>query len=275
MSEIALIALDLDGTLLTRDKRMTERTKDVLCRAIAAGIAVVPVTGRPLSGLPREVAAVAGLRYAITSNGAVTTDVAAGRTLRSACLDRETAAQLVRLPIGRGLIHCAFFDGYGWCEPAFFEKQWAFFRGTAQESYVRESRRVVPDLSARIARAQEGIENIWMLAHDRQERDAIERTVQEKWAVKTIPTGAIDLEIVDLQADKGLALAALAQTLGIARERILAIGDNENDLGMLRAAGVSAAMANGTDRAKQAADFVTDDNESDGAAKAIERVCRL
>lgn len=79
--KIRMIALDLDGTLLTSDKVLTDRTKDVLRRAIEQGIVVLPATGRPLSGIPKEVMEFPGVRYAVTANGARIVDSLEGRIL--------------------------------------------------------------------------------------------------------------------------------------------------------------------------------------------------
>ena len=70
--DIRMIGIDLDGTLLTRNKELTPASREALVSAIRAGIEVVPVTGRPLSGVPREVLDIPGIRYVITSNGANT-----------------------------------------------------------------------------------------------------------------------------------------------------------------------------------------------------------
>ena len=67
---IKMIGFDLDGTLLTTDKRLTEHTRQVLERAIRKGITVLAVTGRPLKGVPHEICSFEGMRYLITSNGA-------------------------------------------------------------------------------------------------------------------------------------------------------------------------------------------------------------
>ena len=75
-----------------------------------------------------------------------------------------------------------------------------------------------------------------------------------------------------LQADKGLALEDLSARLGVLKEEILAIGDNENDLGMLRSSGITVAMGNSTDSVKKMAMILTDTNEEDGAAKVIEEI---
>ena len=76
------------------------------------------------------------------------------------------------------------------------------------------------------------------------------------------------------QAEKGLALAALADELGIRKDQILAVGDNENDIGLLNAAGIAVAMENGTDGAKRIADIIAPPNSEDGAAAVIEEVLK-
>ena len=64
------IFFDLDGTLLTTDKILTERTKKALEAAADQGVVLVPATGRPLCGLPKELLALPFIKYAVTANGA-------------------------------------------------------------------------------------------------------------------------------------------------------------------------------------------------------------
>ena len=78
-----------------------------------------------------------------------------------------------------------------------------------------------------------------------------------------------DIEIVSSYADKGEALLALAEGLGLARDEVMAMGDGCNDIGMMKAAGLSVAMGNSTDEVLEAADFSTLDNDHDGVAHAI------
>ena len=70
--KIKLIALDLDGTVLTDEKTITPRTAKAIADVARCGIEVVPVTGRPLSGIPEDLLKIPGIRYMITSNGAIT-----------------------------------------------------------------------------------------------------------------------------------------------------------------------------------------------------------
>ena len=80
---------------------------------------------------------------------------------------------------------------------------------------------------------------------------------------------ATDLEIVSEDADKGEALLDLAAELGIQAGEVMAMGDGNNDLGLMRAAGLSVAMGNSDHEVIAAADHITADNEHDGVAEAI------
>ena len=89
--DIRLIALDLDGTLLTTDKRLTEHTKKVLARAAEQGIHIVPATGRSVTGLAPEVRGLPFVRYAITVNGAAVWDMDEERIVSRKAFSPEQA----------------------------------------------------------------------------------------------------------------------------------------------------------------------------------------
>ena len=86
--KIKLIALDLDATLLDSRKEISPRTLAALERARQMGVLMVPVTGRPAQGLPRNVLNLPGLRYAVTSNGATIRDLALGYHLSEKSIRR-------------------------------------------------------------------------------------------------------------------------------------------------------------------------------------------
>ena len=266
---LRMLALDLDGTLLTDDKRLTAPTAKALREAAAAGLEIVVVTGRPLSGLSTALPeTLPGVRYVISSNGAVTTDLRTGKTLRAALLPPETAKAVAALPAQRALVYTVFAGGIGLCTAQTLEQMLSPVRGTPLEPYIRSSRRSVLDLPGCID-ASHGAENIWIVASDRTERDALNRRILARWNVRTVLTAQRDIEVGAPEADKGLALSALAEMLGMERSGILALGDNENDLGMFRAAGISVAMGNAAEEIRAAADYVTGSNAQDGAAAVI------
>lgn len=93
--KIKMIGFDLDGTLLTDQKELGEYTVQILKRAVEEGIVILPITGRPLCGLPEEVTGLTGLRYAITANGARILDLKNAAVLKEQLVSVETAEKIL------------------------------------------------------------------------------------------------------------------------------------------------------------------------------------
>ncbi len=289
--KIKLIALDLDGTVLTDEKTITPRTAKAIADAARCGIEVVPVTGRPLSGIPEDLLKIPGIRHMITSNGAITarlsgtekfsfsgvpaacTAVTEYSSLRCEFLDRASAESIIRLCLERSLTFNIFIDGIGYALPDSCSRLIERFTGTPLDDYVRKSRCPVTDIPALMREKGSRVENIWIKTKDRAERDELDRLIR-RCDVNTVLTAPTDIEVGSPLADKGLALSALAKTLGLSRESILAMGDNDNDLGMLRAAGTAVAMGNATQSVKAMADLTAASNQEDGVAIILEEITR-
>ena len=82
-----------------------------------------------------------------------------------------------------------------------------------------------------------------------------------------------NVEINARHANKGEALGFLCRYLGLEIAQSMSFGDGSNDRSMIEAAGVGVAMANADEALKAVADYVTDTNDNDGVAKAVERLC--
>lgn len=272
MSDIRLLALDIDGTILTKEKTLTDRTKTAIESATDAGITVALVTGRPFHGIPDELISLKGLRYVISSNGAVMTDLVQCVCLHIANLDPEPALEITDMLRKLDLVYAVFVDGIGYCELEPFNRHIGMIDNPGLEAYIRKSRRITCDMNRVIGSSKNGVENIWFIAHEQAERDELNREINEKWNVRTVLTGMVDVEIGSPEADKGLSLSKLAEYLSVDKSGIMAIGDNDNDIAMLKAVGIAVAMGNADDEVKRIADIITDDNNSDGAAKVIEQI---
>ncbi len=105
------MALDLDGTLLDENKHVTPAVKKAVEEAAERGILPVPVTGRPLSGIPEEVMALPGVHTCITSNGALCFED--GREKFSAFLQEDIALGIAREAKRQGYLYSIFADGIG------------------------------------------------------------------------------------------------------------------------------------------------------------------
>lgn len=294
---IRLVALDLDGTLLNREGHVTSRTRAALQAAVDKGVYIVPATGRPLASLPPVVAKLPGIRYAITSNGAAVWDLgddpmgavysrysnaAQRHTSEPACLlhrlmPTETAREVFALFQQYDGELSVFCDGLAIKTPEGIAKLASrtihFLSSEARQDLTDDRFTVIPGIESWMSRHAHEIEKLCMFF------DSIEKTAAALPGFQAIPgvevvQGSPDnIEVTAAGVDKGSALLALADLLGIPHENTLAVGDSENDRAMLEKAGVAAVMANGMEHIRRLADIVSEnDNDHDGVAEIFARL---
>ena len=266
---IGLVGLDIDGTLLNSAGQITPRTRQAIAAALEQGCAVAAATGRPWSGLPNEFVTIPGICWAVTANGATLVDLAAGRVAERRWMSREDWFYAWDLTAGFDRVMDLFLDGWGYSDEAKLERaqDWA---PPGMAGYLRASRRAVEDVCA-FARRQAAIEKANLFFPDPAQRREAWRLLEESGRFEVSASSAVGIELNAKGVDKAQGLFALGRRLGIEPAFIMACGDSGNDLPMLRRAGVGVAMGNASFEAKAAARFVTDTNDNDGVAKALER----
>jgi Cof subfamily protein (haloacid dehalogenase superfamily) len=258
---IRLVASDLDGTLLRPDVTISERTRKAIHRVRDAGITFVAVTGRPPRSV-RDLREDLGLEgIAICANGALVYDLDADTILDQTLLAREIALRIVQ-----GLRDAAPGVVFAWEDADGFasEPDWG------RDPFLPADRLGRGDpaelLTAPVAK---------LLARHPEmgfdELAARARAVAGEEAVVTWSSPHI-VEVSAANVTKAFALKVVCARLGVGREEVLAIGDNENDLPMLRWAGRSAAVANASERVLGMVDEVTASNLDDGVALLLERL---
>lgn len=265
-----LIAFDLDGTLLTTDKVLTPENEAALRRAAEAGIETVPATGRFYGAIPDNVRRLPYIRYAITVNGAQIYDVRAGEALCKAEIPWRRAVELMeqldRLPV----IYDCYMDNWGWISRAHQERAADFAPHRHALEMLQKLRTPVPDLKAHLAETGHDVQKVMMFFRDPALRLRAMAELAEGFpdlaVTSSIPR---NVELNSREAQKGLALARLAERLGIPRAETMAFGDDLNDLNMLRAAGLGVAMENAAPELKAAADYITASCDESGVAKAL------
>jgi len=257
-----LLALDLDGTLLTDDSRLTLETEAAVKAAQAAGLTVTLATGRLLAdALPyaRRLGLTAPLilhhgallmtpagvvlAHQMIAGGAAQKLVQTARELELSC-QAYAAGELV---VERITTWTRIYLGYSAVEPV-----------------------VVPDLAAYVAG---GISQFDFLGEPEKLAPAAER-VQERLAaaVRTTSSHPNLLEVLAPGVSKGRALERLAEHLGIPLAATVAVGDGLNDLEMLRGAGLGVAMANAPAAVRSQAQYVTAGNNENGVAQLITKL---
>lgn len=269
MNKIKMIAFDLDGTLLTTDKKLTEYTRDVLNRAVETGIEIVPATGRPLMGVPEEFFTFPGVRYIVCSNGARIVSADDKRTLDARLLSFEDAKEILAVFKEYDTMRDIFYDGRGYTEEEKFSEIERYFSTPAMIQYIRTSRTPVKDIDGLFLREHRAVDKVQALFASLQERDkALERI--RKLACEPSCALKNNIEVNAAGVHKGTALLCLGERLGIRREEIMAFGDGTNDAKMLKTAGVGVAMANAALEVKDAADAITLSNDEEGVAVYID-----
>ena len=268
--DIRVVGLDLDGTVLNSQKQLTPRTAGAIRRALDAGCAVLPATGRTRGGLPEAFTAIPGVRWAVLANGAVVLDLATGEPILQNPLAREDALAAFPLLAEYDVMLDVYQAGKAFTSAAAFARV-EQFAPPAMLAYFRATRTVVDDLAAWLAAQTAPVEKLTMLFTDpRQRRQAWDKLARAgRWAVTSSIPNNIELNAVGV--DKGMALLALAKRLGFGKEQVMACGDSSNDLAMLRAVGLPVAMGNASDEVKALAKAVTGTNDEDGVAQALER----
>ncbi|WP_030905288.1 Cof-type HAD-IIB family hydrolase [Streptomyces sp. NRRL F-5126] len=270
-----LIATDLDGTLLTDGKAVSERTIAALAAAEAAGIAVFFVTGRPPRWMDVVRDHVHGHGLAICGNGAVVVDLRAGdRPVRVRPLPRAVALDVVR-ELRAAAPGTSFAveltDGITY-EPEYprFPLDPGTLVAPAEKLLDGEDGEDCED-------GDEGDSPvIKLLAHHRELTPdgflTLARTLAGDRASFTRSSPSALIEVSGLGVSKASTLALCCAERGISADEVVAFGDMPNDLEMLTWAGTSYAMGNAHPDVIAAASARTASNEEDGVAVVIERI---
>ncbi len=258
-----LLALDVDGTLLTSAETLSPRTRAVLHRAEADGWHVVVVTGRPLSVALPVVHDLGLGEYVVASNGATIAFVANGVILHQASLPGALVAVAIdrarRAVPGLG---CAVSTPRGFFrEPGFG----AVAPLSEAEGELVDDARPHPDESVQSAVLFATHLDAWVL------QDLIAAVAPPGIAVS--PSGLrACVELTAPGIHKASGLARLCELVGVARGDVVAFGDGFNDHEMLAWAGLGVAMGNAHSETKAVADEVTASNDDDGVALVVERL---
>ena len=273
MPKIQLIAMDLDGTLLTTDKRLTERNRHALEKAAEAGIFVVLATGRIYAGVPEELRALPFIRYLILGNGATVYDREADRILYSAEIPPQTAVEVLEWLDGFAAIYDCYQDNQGYMTAEMWEKADRYAPSPVYLQMIRTLRKPVPDLKEHLRARGRSVQKLQAFCEtDEVQAQVLEKTARRFSGLSVTTSIARNVEINDGRANKGAGLQALCDFLGIGTGTAVAFGDGFNDLSMIRTAGIGVAMGNSVQAVLDAADRIAPGNDEDGVGRVVEEL---
>ena len=268
--EIRLIAFDLDGTFLDEEKKIPEVNLRAIREAAEQGICIVPATGRLWEGLPQELREREEIRYYILINGAQIYDAKEDRVLASAELSREQAQALFACGEELGCLYDCYMGDRAYMSRRFLEQLEDYVPEKNYVGYMKSIRTPVEDLRETVREAGGSVQKVQYFFRDMEKRaEVMEHLGEIVPGVKATASLRSNIEINSIEASKGKALETLCSHLGFSKENALAFGDGTNDLSMIEAAGIGAAMANADQKVLAAADRVALSNNEGGVGQLI------
>ncbi|MDN6639941.1 MAG: Cof-type HAD-IIB family hydrolase [Tetragenococcus sp.] len=263
---IKLIAIDLDGTLLDGQKKISWRNKNILQKARAQGVKVVICTGRPLAGIRpylEELKMQSPGDYSITFNGGLVQKNDTGEIVAKAAMKQEDVLDLTKLAHELDLPLDVLSDEVVLSVPT-----------SAQHLSIYPQ--LNPLLTFQATTVEElTADRLYNKAVVGYHQDYLDEQIAKIPAVykdryEVIKSRGNLLEFMPKGVTKAFGIASLAQDLDFSPEEVMSIGDEENDLPMIEYAGYGVAMENAVEQVKAKANIITASNDEDGVAQVVE-----
>ena len=270
-NKIKLIAADLDGTLLRDDKTVDPYTLKVIREVVDTGVIFVVATGRPFNGVPKELLSIKGVRYAMTSNGARVVDTETGESVILKLLPKEKGIKALEIGAKYDTLQEIYYDGQGYADQEKLEHVQKYHRNPNMWNYFLTTRKQVESVMKMAHETDKDMDKMQMLFPYDDERAKAWEEIRKVEGINAVDSIGYNIEVTSKEAHKGAALLELAEMLNIKREEVMAFGDGDNDASMLKSAGVGIAMGNSGKMALEAADYVTESNNDNGVANAINK----
>lgn len=276
MTPPKIIALDLDGTLLSMDGQITPYTREKIRHAANQGIAVVISTGRPYVGLPIAEAKELGIQYAITANGAAIYRIADRACLFEEGLPCRFTADILRQLYTKHLHLDAFIQGDAYTQTSTLDIIHHTCLPESVKSYILTTRQQVDDLASYILEHHLVLQKATINFEMESDGTFTDREVTKTFLmncpdIHVVSGGYHNLEFTKAGVTKAVGLRFICDYLHLPIESSMVCGDSENDQDILKTAGLSIAMANASDEIKAICDYTTASCNEDGVGRAIEK----
>jgi Cof subfamily protein (haloacid dehalogenase superfamily) len=263
MPRIALVVSDVDGTLLTKDKVLTERAARVARRLHESGIAFTLTSSRPAIGMrfliePLQISLPVG---PFNGSSIIDSDM---RPLEQSLIPESAAGRCI------DLLHQKGIDIWLFTNDAWLTRNPTGEYVPNERRAIRAEPTIIPDFSPYLSNACKIVgasSDFDLLA--RCEGEMRELLGAEATAVRS---QSYYLDITPPGHNKGTFVTAMAQRLGVPLDQVATIGDMHNDVAMFEVSGLSIAMGNASDEVKSKAKRVTTSNQDEGFANAMEMI---
>lgn len=264
-----IIASDMDGTLLNDDKNISNYNLAMINKATSLGVKFVIASGRVPATLKFYEETIGKNQPIICANGAIVLDHNKN-IIYSNPISKNNLIKIIDILREYKDTYYHFYDGDVFCSEQFeySAKKFYNFNRKVDQKYRMEIR-LIKDAKDYIIRSNSNIDKIVVMDDDIKYLEHLRYKIENLNEIETTKSEINNLEIMGIGSSKGTALKLLAKYYEIPIEQCIAIGNDENDISMIKAAGVGISMANGRDSLKQYANYITEKNNNNGGIGEI------
>lgn len=265
-----MIAIDMDGTLLTDKKEVTEVSKEAIRKASKKGIKIVVCTGRIFTSAKVYAKEIGTEAPIIASNGAYIREKDAEKIIYEKPIAKDKLKVLVDMAKSEGFFPHLFTTNTIYTEKLIFSSKSYTKWNEGLPETDKVIIEIVDDLNQCIDESDLDFLKMVVMCDDIDKLLKLKQRISDNMDVSVMSSVENNFEVMEAGISKGNGVKALAEYYGIDRSEVVCIGDNENDISMIEYAGLGVAMGNATEDLKSAADIITETNDNDGVARFIE-----
>ncbi|MBS5853850.1 MAG: Cof-type HAD-IIB family hydrolase [Clostridia bacterium] len=288
-----LITVDLDGTLLNKYGEVSEYTKNIIKKVTDQGILVVLASGRISESVLTIAKEIGANKYYISGNGSVLYDMQKKEIIYEKYLSKEKVLELIELCEKNSIYYNIYTESSVIAKSLNYNVAFYNYENTKKSSDKKTEINIVDDVYNYIKTLNTNkflkmticdenkivFSSILRKVKDIPDIDVLEVSHMSKKKIKMgtkeVSVGYYYTEVSSKNVDKWYAIEEIMKKENIAKEEVISFGDNNNDILMIKNAGLGIAMGHSNEQVKKVAKFVTQTNDEDGVAKALENIILL
>lgn len=284
-----LVAIDLDGTMLNHYGEISERTKEVVRKCLVKGVEIVLASGRPIDSI-KTIAKELGIKgYFIAGNGALVYDIQRDEIIYENYIKKEKVLEIIKICEENSIAYNVYTDKVILTTNLKFNVLYYYKENLKKEENKQTNISIVENMYEYVENMKDDkflkiticdqndtifhsiikkvkeINSIEVLDIAHMSRKIIKQGTEE------IPVEYFYTEITANDVDKWKAIEFLIERIGLQKEEVMTIGDNINDKKMIENAGMGIAMKGSTIEILKVAKDITETNDDDGVAIALEK----
>ena len=287
-----MVAIDLDGTMLNQYGIITEKTKDVIKKVQEKGVEVIIASGRAITSVKRFSKEINSEKYFISGNGAITYDIKNNRILYENVLKKQKALKIIKICEENSIYYNVYTENGIIAKSLNYNTLYYYKDNLTKPDENRTHINIVENVYDYIESKNEKILKIMICDEHKSVFNSIVRRLKDVDEVEVLEVSHMSRKIIKQgteekaleyfytevsakDVDKWSALEELMKIVDISKEELVTIGDNANDVKMIKNAGLGIAMGESAPYVKSVADEITLSNDEDGVAIILRKIFEI